>query len=185
MAINHAAQTQQALDTTLMQLTCALNLVQARLDSLEKQVQIPARMTPCIVERQNMEYACQQVILKAQKERDEIQAKALQAEQSHFEALKSNQSLASGSEVLAKKLENRDAEVAKLKLDLQSKDEQYKLLKTAADPFFKRAEAIQAEKRQRERGAQLQRSQLLHFSATMDDGYRIKRPSSQDHSHRN
>ena len=166
-----------------MQLTSALNLVQARLDSLEKQTQIPARMTPCIEERRNLEYACQQIVSKAQQERDEMQTKALQVEHSRSEVLRTNQSLASQSEYLFQQLEASKAEVSRLKQDLKTKDEQYNLLKVATDPLVKRAEAIQTEKRQRERGAQLQ--QVNYWSESMEDGYRIKKPQSQGRSGRN
>ena len=170
-----AGLSQQALEETLKQLTSTLDVVQARLDSLEKQAQYPARMTPCIEERRNMELACQQAISRAHKERDEMQIKAERIECSRSEVLRNNQSLISESEYLAQQLAASRADVCRLQQALKARDQQYDLLKAATDPLVKRAQAIETEKRQRERGLQLHQTSLIYSSALMHDDYKIKK----------
>lgn len=170
-----AAQNQQDLSKTLGQLASALSMVQVRLDSLEKQAQTPARLTPCITEMRNLEYACQEVISQAHKERDRMAARAEDIERSHSRMFKTNQSLASRSEQQAQELASKEAENARLQRDLQASKEQYNLLKALTDPLVRQAQAAQAERQQRQRGAQLAQPNLGLLSAVQHDGYKIKK----------
>lgn len=170
-----AAQNQQDLTTTLRQLTSAMTLMQVRLDSLEKQAQAPARLTPCITEMRNLEYACQEVISQAHKERDRMAARAEDIERSHSRMFKTNQSLASRSEQQAQELADSRSENARLQRDLQTSKEQYNLLKALTDPLLRRAEAANTERQQRERGAQLAQPDLGLLSAVQHEGYKIKK----------
>jgi chromosome segregation ATPase len=170
-----AMQNQLALSTALMQITSALSSMQVRLDSLEKQAQTPARLTPCITEMRNLEEACQQVISRAQKERDEMAARAEDIERSHSRIFRTNRSLASHSEHQAQQLADSRSEVTKLRQALQAREEQYNSLKTTTGPLVRQAQAAQAEQRQRERRVQLQQPDLGLLSAVERDGYKIKK----------
>lgn len=170
-----AMQNQLALSTALVQITSALTQMQARLDSLEKQVQAPARLTPCITEMRNLEYACQEAISQAHKERDRMAARAEDIERSHSRMFKTNQSLASRSEKQAQELADSQSEVARLQQDLQASKEQYNLLKALTDPLLRRAEAAYTERQQRQRGAQLAQPNLGLLSAVQLDDYKIKK----------
>lgn len=171
-------QNQLMLSSTLVQLSSTLNLVKDRLVSLEAQTLAPQRRTSCIEEIRNLEFACQQVISTAQKERDEMQAKAQSLEQKSFEVLRANQSLTSDTEHLAKQLASRDDEIARLQQQLRLKEEQCNLLKATTEPLLRRAQADWTQREQRNRGLQLQKVNSLYSTAAQNDGYRIKRIGS-------
>jgi hypothetical protein len=168
-------QNQLAISTTLMQISSALSLLQVRFDSLEKQVQTPARQTSCITEIRNLEYATQEVIRQAHKDRDEMAARAADIEHSHSQIFRTNQSLASHSEQQAQQLADSRSENARLLQDLQRREEQYNLLKALTDPLVRQAQAAQAEQRQLERKGQLLQPNPALRSAVEQDDYKIKR----------
>lgn len=158
-----------------MQITSALSLLQVRFDSLEKQVQNPARLTPCITEMRNLEHACQEAISRAQKDRDEMAARAADIERSNSRIFKSSQSIANHSQQQAQQLADSRSEAARLRQDLRLKEQQHELLKATTDSLAKRVQSFEAEQRQRERRVQLLQPDPALRSAVEQDGYKIKK----------
>ena len=167
-------QTQAVLSTALVQMTTTLNLLQARLDSLEKQ-QPPGKQTVQIPDLQVLGEAYVELDQKVKRERQKMTVERDAVLRCNTELFHSNQSLTSYSQQQAQQLASKKAEVARLQRDLQAKEEQYNLLKANTDPLVRRAQAAQAEQRQLERRAQLLHSDPSRLSALAQDGYPIKR----------
>lgn len=167
-------QTQAVLSTALVQMTTTLNSLQARLDSLEKQ-QPSGKQIPQIQDLCLLGEWYDDLDQKVKRERQQMNVERDAVLRCNTELFYTNKSLTSHSEKQAQQLASKEAEIVRLQRDLQASQQQYKLLKATTDPLVRQAQATQAERQQRQRGAQLAQPNLGLLSAVQQDGYKIKK----------